>query len=222
MKELRNFIGQIISNHNQKRKQYDMETLEGIDAIPVPAKDYNTGNDLKDAIWYVLQRKATEHKRNGKLDLAIACLRKSNELSDYESNPFLLEKDYLRLPKYIALTGDKALAKLEEDTIYARHPEFRDHRLTNLKLIAKQIEISKKTKNDLIQVFTHGNCPKCKKLNKKIYSLSGTSKNFPLIPPEIFIDGGHNSKCYISVYSYYPNLENDDKGNPEDIAEKCY
>lgn len=216
MKKLRNFIGQIISNHNQKPKQYDMETLEGIDAIPVPAKNYNTGNDLKDAIWYVLQRKATEHKRNGKLDLAIACLRKSNELSDYESNPFLLEKDYLRLPKYIALTGDKVLAKLEEDNIYARHPEFRDHRLTNLKLIAKQIEISKKTKNDLIQVFTHGNCPKCKKLNKKIYSLSGTSKKFPLIPPEIFIDGGHNENCNISIYSYHLGLENDDKSDPRD------
>ena len=216
MGKLLGFIEQIVTSHNRKSKQYDMETLEGIDAIPVPAKNYNTGNDLKDAIWYILQRKATEHKRKGKLDLAIACLRKSNELSDYESNPFLLEKDYLRLPKYIALTGDKVLAKLEEDNIYARHPEFRDHRLANLKLIAKQIDISKKTKNDLIQVFTHGNCTKCKKLNKKIYSLSGTSKKFPLIPPEIFIDGGHNENCNISIYLYHLGLENDDKSDPRD------
>ncbi|EFC05621.1 hypothetical protein HMPREF9013_1325 [Bulleidia extructa W1219] len=193
-----------------------MDTLIGIESIPVPAKDYNTGNDLKDAIWYVLQRKATEHKRNGNLDLAIACLRKSNELSDYENEPLLSEKEYLRLPKYIALSGKKELAKLEKDKIYVRHPEFRDHRLINLRYISKQITNSIKYKNDLVKVATYGDCPKCKRLKGKIYSLSGKSKKFPLIPPEIFIDGGHNENCNISIYSYYPGLENDDEGDPRD------
>ena len=38
-------------------KKYDMETVTGINSIPVPA-----GGDT----YYILQRKATEHKRNGK------------------------------------------------------------------------------------------------------------------------------------------------------------
>lgn len=49
-----------------KPKRYDMDTLEGINAIPVPAKNYNTGDDLQDCIYYVLQRKATEHKKAGR------------------------------------------------------------------------------------------------------------------------------------------------------------
>ena len=46
-----------------KPEKYDMDTLEGINSIPVPAKDYHTGDYTKDCIYYLLQRKATEHKK---------------------------------------------------------------------------------------------------------------------------------------------------------------
>lgn len=85
--------------------KYDMDSLDGIRAIPVPARNYNTGDPAKDCIYYVLQRKATEHKKTGNIDLAIACLRKSNELSDYEARPPLLQKDYFRLVKYLEIAG---------------------------------------------------------------------------------------------------------------------
>ena len=49
-----------------KSKRYDMDTLDGINAIPVPAKDYHTGKDTQDCIYYLLQRKATEHKKAGR------------------------------------------------------------------------------------------------------------------------------------------------------------
>ena len=95
-----------------KSPKYDMDTLIGIQSIPVPAKNYNTGDPTKDCIYYVLQRKATEHKRNKRMDLAIACLRKSYELSDYEQRPLLLKKEYFRLVKYIQETGDFEIAKI--------------------------------------------------------------------------------------------------------------
>ena len=44
-----------------KPHRYDMDSLNGINSIPVPAKNYNTGDPTKDCIYYVLQRKATEH-----------------------------------------------------------------------------------------------------------------------------------------------------------------
>ena len=96
-----------------KAKRYDMDTLDGINAIPVPAKDYHTGIDTKDCIYYLLQRKATEHKKAGRMDCAIACLRKSNELSDYEARPLLTQKEYMRLVKYIEYTGNSVLAQEE-------------------------------------------------------------------------------------------------------------
>ena len=36
-----------------KFKRYDMDTLEGINAIPVPAKNYNSGVNIKDKIYYL-------------------------------------------------------------------------------------------------------------------------------------------------------------------------
>ncbi len=100
-----------------KRFCVDLDTLEGIERIPVRT-DNPSVNDRP--MYYALQRKATEHKRNGNMELAIACLRKSNAISDKYDRIPLLAKDYLRLPKYIALTGDKELAKQEEAKIICR------------------------------------------------------------------------------------------------------
>ena len=83
-----------ISNSNNK---YDFETLEGIQNIPIPKyKPLQGMGSATNNIEYILQRKATEHKKNGKMDLAIACLRKANEIFPH-SNFAWSEKDYMRL-----------------------------------------------------------------------------------------------------------------------------
>ena len=53
-------------------QNFDLNTLEGISSIP--AKKYVFSDWLHGDITYVLQRKATEHKRNKRMDLAIAGL----------------------------------------------------------------------------------------------------------------------------------------------------
>lgn len=186
-----------------KTKKYDMDSLEGINSIPVPAKNYTTGDPTKDCIYYILQRKATEHKKNGRMDLAIACLRKSNELSDYESKPLLLEKEYLRLVKYILQTGDIDLAEKEEDMIYKRHPEFKDRRISNLSRIKECIKKNKEWKNDLVMVSSRPSCPVCGKYNRKIYSISGKAKNYPKLPSEIAQKGGFCQTCYLGITPYF-------------------
>lgn len=180
--------------------KYDMDTLEGINAIPIPARDYNTGNPTKDCIYYLLQRKATEHKKNGNVELAIACLRKSNALSDYERQPLLTQKDYFRLVKYIELTGNTELAHIEEQKIYERHPEFRDKRLSNIIRIKENL---KKQKNDLVLVSTNNHCPICSKYNLKIFSISGKSKKYAKLPKEIISDGGFCPNCILGLSTYF-------------------
>ena len=189
-----------------KPKHYDMDTLEGINVIPVPAKNYNTGNPTKDCIYYVLQRKATEHKKNGRMDLAIACLRKSNELSDYEKKPLLLEKEYLRLVKYILQTGDISLAEKEEERIYKRHPEFKDRRISNLSRIKECIKKNKEWKNDLVIVHTSHSCPICVKNNNKLYTITGKNKSYPKLPSEITQIGGFCKTCYLGITSYFEDI----------------
>lgn len=189
-----------------KPHKYDMDTLEGINSIPIPAKNYNTGDPTKDCIYYVLQRKATEHKKNGKMDLAIACLRKSNQLSDYEPRPLLLEKDYLRLVKYIRLTGNNALADAEEINIYLKHPEFKNKCVSNLPKIKESINKNKSWGNDLVIVNTSPSCPVCSKYNNKIYSISGKSRKYPKLPPEITQYGGFCPNCYLGLNAYFEGI----------------
>ena len=188
-----------------------MDSLEGINSIPVPAKDYNTGDPTKDCIYYLLQRKATEHKKNGKIDLAIACLRKSNELSDHEKRPLLTAKEYLRLVKYIEYTGEKELAKKELQKIYLRHPEFLDKRISNLVGIQECLQKCKNWKNDYVLVSTSNSCPVCSQYNLKVFSISGKTKAFPKLPSQISKEGGFCPDCSLSLSIYFDGISSPPK-----------
>ena len=190
----------------KKSGWYDMDSLEGINAIPIPAKNYNTGDPTKDCIYYVLQRKATEHKKNGHMDLAIACLRKSNDLSDYEEHPPLLEKDYMRLVKYLQAAGDKAGAAKAEAAIRQRHPEFADKRYSNLQRIRAQLKKNAEWGEDLVLITTRNSCPICSPYNRKVYSISGRSRKYPALPVEIYRNGGFCPDCSIGINTFYDNL----------------
>lgn len=183
-----------------------MNSLEGINSIPVPAKDYNTGDPTKDCIYYLLQRKATEHKKNGRMDLAIACLRKSNELSDFESHPLLTQKEYMRIIKYLEYDKQYEEAASEAERIAERHPEFNDKRISNLPRIKEAIRKNKEWKNDFVLVSTNNHCPICKKYNLKVYSISGKTKKHPKLPSEITKDGGFCPNCYLELNSYLDGI----------------
>lgn len=186
-----------------KQQTYDMDSLEGINSIPVPAKNYHTGDPTKDCIYYILQKKATEHKKAGRMDLAIACLRKSNQLSDYEPRPLLMQKEYIRLVKYIEITGDYKLAQKELEYIFLKHPEFLDHRISNLIRIKETLSKNKKCKNDFVLISTNRHCPFCKDYNMKIFSISGKNKKYPKLPIEISKNGGFCPNCILSISSYF-------------------
>ena len=97
--------------------QYDMDSLDGIKKIPIPKyKQLQGMGDPSNNIEYILQKKATEHKRNGRMDLAIACLRKSNEIFPY-SNFSWPKKDHLRLVEYLKLDRQFDEARREERKI---------------------------------------------------------------------------------------------------------
>lgn len=194
------------SQSSNSSTHYDMDSLEGIRSIPVPAKNYSTGDPTKDCIYYVLQRKATEHKKNGKMDLAIACLRKSNELSDYEPRPLLLEKDYLRLVKYIASTGNTVLAQEEEKKIYTKHPEFLDKRINNKKSLDEILKKQRRHHSDLIFIKTNQHCPTCKRYNHKIYSITGKTKKYPTLPNEFRTYGGFCKDCSVCFSVYFEGI----------------
>lgn len=190
----------------KKKNKYNLDSLNGISGIQIPAYQPIKGIESPiNNIEYILQRKATEHMKNGRMDLAIACLRKSNELMPY-SNYKYEEKDYIRLIKYLRIDGQDKLADAEEEALYKSHPEFLDKRISNLRKIKKALEKQKECNEDLILVVTNKSCNICKQYNHKIYSLSGKNVKYKKIPTEIISNGGFCPNCIVSVSTYFEGI----------------
>ena len=118
-----------ISNEEYQRKRqkeidylerkYDLSTVEGIEAIPVPKqKEPSIGGlpNVTGKIEYYLMRKAGEYEGAGKVDLALACYRKANALMSMSSIAYQYET-YLRLPRYLRKLRRFDEARTEEAKI---------------------------------------------------------------------------------------------------------
>lgn len=100
--EMKFDINKYESDNNDKINEfissYDLSTIDGIMSIPISeAKRYPDGGE---SVVYmpeqILNRKATEYKKNKQYDLAIACLKKANELYEHSFYSYLRD-DYERL-----------------------------------------------------------------------------------------------------------------------------
>lgn len=71
--------------------------------------------------------------------------------------------------------------------IYDKHPEFQlqvesGRRISEEQIVKDTANIAKENKSDLVRIVTVGDattCPKCKKWDEKIVSLSGNNRNYP-------------------------------------------
>lgn len=177
----------------------DFDSIEGIERIEIPKYKPLTGMESPvNNIEYILQRKATEHKKNGRMDLAIACLKKSNQIMPH-SNFIYQEKDYMRYIKYLRKDGQNELADQEEQILKTEHPELFDKRIGNKKRILEAIDKCQRMNTDLLYITTNSRCPICSKYNHKIYSVSGKTKKYPKIPLEFLRDGGFDECCILGV-----------------------
>lgn len=105
-----------------KARMYDFNSVEGIRNIPIPRyeKTFCMKSPVNN-IEYILQRRAVRHKKNGRMDLAIECLKKSNELMPYSDILYTVE-DYQKLASYLEDEGRyeealKELLKLDRPTL---------------------------------------------------------------------------------------------------------
>lgn len=186
-------------NNNSIKKAYDFSTVQSIMSIPVPT--YEPLHELTspvDNIEYILQRKATEFKRNGRMDLAIACLRKSNEIMAH-SNFSYQKDDYLRLVKYLQADGQFEQAEKELELIKKAHPDlFFGNQMTNP-------QISKITE-DLVWFNASRLCPYCSIYNDRVYSKSGKDRRFPsfsLLPNDLKVINCPKCNTFLGFSNYY-------------------
>lgn len=103
---------------NEFKSKYDLTTVDGIRSIPIDeAKKYPDGG--KSVVYMpeqILNRQATEYKKENKYDLAIECLKKVNELYPYSFYAYQRD-NYERLVDFLILANRFEEAKIEHEKI---------------------------------------------------------------------------------------------------------
>lgn len=180
-----------IHGYNSRATLYKMDTLEEIQSIPVPTAPFELRCDFTESIEYVLQRKATQFKRAGDMDCAIACLQKALEIIPF--SPMTYTDVNSRLEKYLRI----ARRFSEADSIKSSEPVNND--------ITKHIKtssvLSLSEMSDMIEVTASPRiCGECAKYQKRIYAKGG-KKGFPDM--KIFIDYLNHKTCDCNL-AFYP------------------
>ena len=185
--------------YDSKATNYKMDSLEQIESIPVPTKKFEYNCDFTQSIEYVLQRKATQFKKEGKIDLAIACLKKSNEIMPF-CNMNYSKKDYLRYPEFLKQNGKFEEAKNEEiaiNKLFEKHNSTKDI-LNRTKEISSNDTLDDKK---LVVIPREGIiCENCAKYHDRIYSVNGKDSRFPNL--ELFENYIANKKCNCSLLTF--------------------
>ncbi len=191
------------SDEGKGHTHYNLDNLDGIEAIPIPVYSKLSGmTSPENNIEYILQRKATEHRKNGRIDLAIACLRKANEIFPH-SNFFWSEKDYLRLVEYLKIAGRFEEADQEERLIKSKNIDDALNSWKLYKLGSNRYQNSFNT--DLI-ITSEPDCvcSECAKYTRRIMTEYGQNKNYPIFPEFLKLNLPEHEFC---IMFYYPYLD---------------
>lgn len=182
---------------------YDFTTVDGINKIPTDKNDVPalvSGGTPCYKLDYVLRLKATNYKKNN-IELAIACLKKANEIS-FKAN-YTCEKDYMRVVEYLKDAGLFNEAREEETkikTIYLA--EAKTYTKTAFSDSYDKDETTERT--DLVEssadTFV---CAECAKYTKRIFSKYGKNPKYPLLPKYFKENSPQHKHCVITFHPYY-------------------
>ena len=200
------------------REKYDFQTLEGINSIKIPSYEPLQGmSSPVNNVEYILQRKATEHKKNGRMDLAIACLRKANEIFPH-SNFSWSEKDYMRLVEYLKFDRQFDEAKKEEQKIKELFAQFNKEREAYDTKINSEVYGN----TDIVSTNeTYFVCEKCAKYIKRYFSISGNSKKYPKLPEYLLHKSEEHKYCSITIYPVIDDISSPAWDYKGDFVKYC-
>ena len=197
-------------------QHYDLNSLDGIRSIPVSSNlpKYPTSGsmDVTGDLDYYLRQKAHEHETNGNIDLAIECLKKSNEIR-YKKKSGYRKDDYYSLVRILARNGRVSEAQKEKAKIDKFFGSSDNDALINSESVQvkRVLRDAKAEKTDLVIMNAHGcACSECAKYQGRVFSLSGQSKIYPKIPDAFFIYGGIHKGCGHSFYPFNPEYTDPD------------
>lgn len=196
---------------------YDLNSAEGIRSIPArsdlprpPDADSGGFRNYTCDVDYYLRFKSGQFEESGNIELAILCLKKSNEIRMVSRRGYR-KSDYYSLVGLLARTGfvEEAIAEKakiddffgddENDALVAIEP-------TKIKWI---YDFAEQFKTDLVIMSVHGaSCPDCAKYQGRVFSLTGRDQRFPKIPPEVSLYRGVHPGCGHTFSPYIHGVDN--------------
>lgn len=183
------------NGYDSRASIYKMETIEQIQSIPVPTKKFEYNCDFTESIEYVLQRKATQFKKEGNIDLAIECLKKSIEIMPFA--PMSYPDAYNRLENYLKLARrfDEARAVFSESIDSKQEQEEQIYnKMITLSSMSDMIEVPR---NPMV-------CSECARFHGRVYAKNGHNG---LPDTTLFVDYYNKKQCDCSLL-FYPFFEN--------------
>lgn len=177
--------------------KYSINTIQEIQSIP--------SSDL--TVMRPLQKAATDHKRNKNYDLAIECLKKSNQISDFSKSRDnkLSDNEYLRLLDFLEKYKPEEYEE-KESFIKRIHPEFFDKRILSKANIMEVIKHAKEIGEDTLLITTSRSCSICGRYDNRVFSISGKHKKYPKLPIEFTRDGGVCPEHFVSVHVFFDGI----------------
>ncbi|WP_050697558.1 structural protein [Anaeromassilibacillus senegalensis] len=187
-------------------RKYDLSTVEGIMAIPVPKRKEQPTRGIPSVtgkIEYYLMIKGGQYEKDGQVELALACYRKANQLMPMSSTIYSYES-YVRLPRYLRKLRRFEEARIEEAEIDALFGEKKHQVIEeqgwlerrNRKLFFDMRELG----TDLVEAtYIRCCCAECAQYRERVYSLSGQDRRFPKLP-DALLYGNHD--CGILLFPF--------------------
>lgn len=196
----------------------DVCTPKDIEVIPEDAGDIKlsgeTFHDYTSDIDYKLRKQGFEYEKEGKIDLAIASLKKSNEIRMHARKGYGID-DYYSLVYMLASHGFKDEAQIEKQKIDAFFSSFdfaNDSFLCDAKVIVDRVvKEARNLKTDLVIMSVHGvACPECAKYQGRVFSLYGHNQKYPRIPDAFWKYGGIHKGCGHAFFPFIDGVSDGD------------
>ncbi len=198
-------------------KHYDFNSIEGIEKIPSSGNlPKMNGAGVTGEVFYYMKKKAHQHEADGNITLAIACMRKSIELTRLRYGDLSGKDESYSLVGMLARNGFIKEAISEKAKIEKFYKE--SYRQANIVSVHRAVKSAHQIGTDLLIMSAIGHAsPEIAAYQGRVYSISGKNKRFPKLPDQLLTTGTveKDNPSQLFPLQLYPFVYNSSNPNLE-------
>lgn len=192
----------------------DLSTPEGVEAIPLNADIYCCtfhGRNVRMSTY--LRSLGYDYEKDSNPEMAIACLKKSNEIRMICREGHNKDEYYslVRMLARLGFVAEAQKAKAEIDDYFSACGSDNDFYRSYEIEIKQTLYSANYHETDLVIMEAMGAaCPECAKYQGRVFSLYGRDTRFPRVPPEFWVYGRIHPGCSHTFWPFIYGVSGDD------------